>query len=96
MNTRIDYLYRDAGNWKTSGFDVLAGALTPEQTTALRRACDGGEYFIASQVGLPDLQPRGAATDSTFPTDEDHVWPELATIQATDEPATLDLTAHDF
>lgn len=96
MNIRIDYLYRDAGNWKTYGSQVLAGVLTPEQITTIREACDEGERFIASQVGLPDLQPRGAAAGGTFPTDDDHVWSELETIQATDEPPTLDLTAHDF
>lgn len=96
MNTRIDYLYRDAGNWKTHGSVVLAGLLTPEQITAMRRACEDGERFIASQVGLPDLQTLVAEAEGGFPTEDDHVWSEFETIQATDEHPTLDLTASDF
>ena len=54
MNTKISYLYRDADNYKKVNECVFAGALTAEQICAIKDCCDMGEYFIPSQVGLPE------------------------------------------
>lgn len=55
MNTRFDYLYRDAGNWKRYGSVLFRGAPEEGLEDRFRRACDRWELFIAGQVRLPEL-----------------------------------------
>lgn len=96
MNTRIKYLYRDAGNYKQFGSVVLSGAITPQEVQTIRTGLESGEYFIPSQVGLADLQPNMPS----FPDrDSDHVWHELdpqSGISLTGDPPTADLDVHVF
>ena len=56
MNTKISYLYRDAGNYKRYNECIIAGALSAKQIRAILDCCDMGEYFIPRQVGLPALR----------------------------------------
>ena len=65
MNTRINYLYRDACNYKRSNCAVVAGTLTDEEKKEIFQSLDG-EYFIPRQVGLPEVR----FDDS--PTVDDH------------------------
>jgi hypothetical protein len=96
VNTRVEYRYRDAANYKQFASVVLGGEITPEERQRIRAALDGGEYFIPSEVGLTDLQPRMPA----FPDPEiDHVWHELDVadgITLTDDPPTHELAIHEF
>lgn len=70
-NTRVSYLYRDASNYKSWNEVILAGTLTKEQVRTIMSLCDSGEYFIPSQVGLPEVRFSDISED-------DHVWFELA------------------
>jgi hypothetical protein len=96
MNTRIEYLYRDADNYKQFGSVVLRGEITSQERERIKASLDSGEYFIPSQVGLPDLQPKMIS----FPDrDADHVWHELdveSDISFTTEPPTAHLDVHAF
>jgi hypothetical protein len=96
MNTRIEYLYRDAGNYKQFGSVVLRGAITPQEIGTIKAGLESGEYFIPNQVGLPDLQPNMPG----FPDrDADHVWHELDAqwgISLTADPPTSELDVHAF
>lgn len=98
MNTRVLYLYRDGANNKQGDAPVVAGALTDAQKAAIFQACDEESQFIASQVGLPDLQTRWADRGYPFPSDDDHVWSELIALEDTMDASTLslDLTATDL
>lgn len=96
MNTRIAYLYRDGANNKRLAEPVLAGVLTPQQIRDIQHVCDEETFFIASQVGLPDLQTQWAANGYAFPTDNDHVWSELQAITNTEDAPTRALTADAF
>jgi hypothetical protein len=62
MNTRVAYLYDASGYKKWSADDfgdiVLAGTLTDSEIAEIRSIMDGSEFFIASEVGLPDLQQQ--------------------------------------
>ncbi|MGA3028249.1 MAG: hypothetical protein ABSF98_26165 [Bryobacteraceae bacterium] len=93
MNTRIEYLYRDAGNFKQFASVVLEGEITTRDREAIAAALDSGEYFIPSQVGLGDLQ-------APFPDpDLDHVWHELdvkSGITLTADAATCNMDVHRF
>ena len=87
MNTKITYLYRDAGNYKAHHEVIVQGKIT----LALVQPClEDGEHFIPSQVGLPDLQAQlGPANE------DDHAWHELGpeSFEPTTEPITVAITA---
>jgi hypothetical protein len=72
VNTRLEYLYRDASNYKRWGEVVFAG----EPTAALRErftsALHEGEWFIAEQVRLPNV-----FLDDFPINDDDHCWHEF-------------------
>lgn len=88
MNTKIEYLYRNASNYKVQNQCIIQGALTETQMEAILDCLDSGEFFIPSQVGLPEKR-----FDKI--TEDDHPWFELNEdgFSLTDEPATVDMTA---
>lgn len=70
MNTRIEYLYRDASNNKKWNEAVLIGELSDADQQVILDCLKDGEYFIPRQVGL-DEERFGNWTD------DDHCWFEL-------------------
>ena len=92
MQTRLAYMYRDASNYKQHGDAVFEGEITSEERRIFAKACDSGEFFIASQVGLPDLQTRAIG----FPDDtDDHVWSEIDGFELTEDTAARG-SIHEF
>ena len=91
-NTQIRYLYRDASNYKVENECVVTGTLTPEQIAQIMDCCDLGEYFIPSQVGLPEQR------FSQYDPAEDHCWFELAEdgFEETAKPATVGISAQQL
>lgn len=88
QNTKIEYLYRDASNYKQWNEAVLAGEFTKDDIDKIRDVMDG-EFFCPEQVGLPLVRP-----DDSY-TEDDHCWSELdpeGGISLTDEAPTVDLT----
>lgn len=82
-NTRIFYLYRDASNYKVTNEVVVHGTMTEEQKAIIMDSLDCGEYFIPSQVGLPEVR-FGSITE------DDHCWFELTEddfVETTDLPS---------
>lgn len=94
-NTRFAYLYRDGSNCKQYASVVLEGMLRFEDIAPF---LDEGEYFIAADVDLEDLQLEWARTGHVFPNDEDHVWSEIhpEDIEPTDDEPTADVTAEEL
>ncbi|WP_289026725.1 hypothetical protein [uncultured Flavonifractor sp.] len=70
-NTCIDYLYRDASNYKKPNRAIIRGRLSEEEQQAILDCLSEGEYFIPSQVGLHEER-----FDDW--TEDDHAWFELA------------------
>ena len=97
MNTRILYEYRDAANFRFHGSVTLAGEMTPALWVRIRAACEDGEFFVAHQVGLPELfaaqpgrhvaDPDYSATGYPYHDDLDHCWHRWP-----DDPHTWSLT----
>ena len=84
MNTAFEYLYRDASNYKQYGCVVFAGHVTDALRERFAAALDGGEFFIAEQLRIPEVFPE------TWPTyADDHCWHESAGFEAT-EASTSD------
>lgn len=71
INTRISYLYRDAGNYKVHNEVVVAGLVSVYDIDIIMDCLYDGEYFIPSQVGLPEKR-FGELTE------DDHCWFELS------------------
>ena len=92
MNTQIRYLYRDASNYKVENECVVAGTFTPEQIAQIMDCCDLGEYFIPTQVGLPEQR------FSKYDPEEDHCWFELSEdgFEETAKPATVGISAQQL
>ncbi len=83
MNTRLDYMYRDAGNYKYYNSIVLCGRLS---LANLREYLHEHEFFIPCVVGLDDLHPIPTTAD-------DHIWHEFVEIGNTDNPPTIDISS---
>lgn len=81
MNTEIEYLYRDASNYKKRNTAVLIGELSAADQQVILDCLEDGEYFIPSQVGL-DEERFGSWTE------DDHRWFELGPGFATPTPCT--------
>lgn len=86
-NTRISYLYRDAGNYKQHNEVVVPGTFTHEQIESVIDCLYEGEYFIPSQIGFPEERFEKI-------TEEDHCWFELSRygFDETDAEANLNMT----
>lgn len=91
MNTLIEYLYRDASNYKQFNSAVVSGELTEAQIHEIMGCLEDGEYFIPSQVGLPEKK-----FDTI--TEDDHPWFELYEhgFSKTSGEATVKVTAQEL
>lgn len=90
-NTEIEYMYRDASNYKAFRTIIVAGEIDEEDIKACLDNVSSGVEFIPSQVGLEDLQSELVS----YPSADDHVWHEFESAKPTDAPPTdgLKLTA---
>ena len=92
MNTRVEYLCRDAANHKSFGAVVFRGSATPEQLRRLRAALISSDLLFADQVGLATLAPwrRGEAVYDENLDHEFHelIWPPIATTVEPIAPVT--------
>ena len=100
MNTQVDYMYRDASNYKRGRTEVLAGELSAVEIAEILARREDSEFFIPAQVGLEELQHElWDEYDSGYPTTDDHVWHELQgeDIQLTEAAPTMKhLTAAEW
>lgn len=87
-------MYRDAANWKQSGREIFANPdelLIEEIEVALQSSFDGGEYFIAEQIGVESVMPSADKW-----SEDDHCWHELVGLEETDLPFTDSRTLLQF
>ncbi|KAF1697641.1 hypothetical protein CSC64_00035 [Pseudoxanthomonas koreensis] len=82
----MEYLYRDAANWKTHGLVLLQGPCPPTMQAQIVDSLDSGLYFVAEQVKLPALQRRHNAEYGGADEDLDHAFHEFFELR----PATDD------
>lgn len=78
----LEYLYRDAGNWKTYGCLLLVGRPSTEHEATIRRSLDSSLLFVPEQVGIPPLQRRHLqAHDAAEDCALDHAFHEFIEIR---------------
>lgn len=90
MNTIIEYLYRDASNYKRWNRVIIGGEMTQENLRRIEAKLFDCEYFVPHDVGLPEHR-----IVSDYRTDDDHCWFEWQTYddaELTSAPPTVDLT----
>jgi hypothetical protein len=76
MWTAFEYVYRDADNFKAFGTVTLDGAVSEADESIVRTHLNGGEFFIAEQIGVPPLYKQ-LYQWSDGPTRSDHCWHEF-------------------
>ena len=93
MNTQIEYLYRDADNYKKYNLVIVKGEITDEQKSIIISSLDDGDgHFIPEQIGLPIERLDDELTEA------DHCWCELIEdgLLPTPDDATVDITISDL
>lgn len=91
-NLKLNYLYRDAGNYKQFGYVVFINPdqLTVEEVSSkVRSSLIDGEYFEHTKWGIPSL-----FFDSH--NEDDHNWHEFEDLVATNESPTDKRTIEEF
>ena len=73
----MEYLYRDADNFKAFGQILLSGIIDEDYVVQIKSSLEFGEYFVAEQVSVPVLYPR-LWQYSNGPTIADHAYHELS------------------
>jgi len=76
----FEYLYRDAGNWKTHGAVLLRGKVR-DNGAAIRSCLEQGELFVPEQVLLPGLQRQHWHDHEDDPSDLDHPFHEFVDLR---------------
>ena len=51
----MEYLYRDANNFKSFGEVMLGGHLNNNDISRIETLLDSGEFFVAEQLNIPSL-----------------------------------------
>lgn len=89
-NTMINYLYRDASNYKVRNKVIIKGILSKKEIELILDSLDEKEYFIPEQVGFP-AERFGDITE------DDHCWMELTKDDFTlsMETPNIDLTSDE-
>ena len=91
MNTHIQYMYRDASNYKAhQQSDVIVeGELTWSE---FKPVLHMGEMFIPADLDLPELQSQL----ESYPSVDDHIWHELYELEPTEDHPTVEITANEI
>lgn len=80
----FEYMYRDAGNWKTHGA-LLLSCDAEDGREALRECLEWGDLFVAEQVRVPSLcEQHFIDCGEGGPSDLDHAFHEFVDLR----PAT--------
>ena len=75
----FEYMYRDAGNWKTHGALLLSGAVVSIDVIGESLEPDG--LFVAEQVGIPSLCADHFASCGDGPSGLDHAYHEFVDLR---------------
>ncbi|HEX4890136.1 MAG TPA: hypothetical protein VFW37_07190 [Alphaproteobacteria bacterium] len=78
-DTIIEYMYRDAGNYKFYGRFCIAGILTMK---AIEPYLLDGEYFVPTEIGVPSLVPEQMNGD-------DHLLHEFVSFSYSDSKESV-------
>ncbi len=86
----MEYMYRDANNFKAFGQLLLTGNITDSNIVEIKSFLDSGEYFVAEQVDVPTLYSQ-LWKYSNGPTIADHAYHEFIEIRSATNEETISL-----
>jgi hypothetical protein len=78
--TVFEYLYRDAGNFKTAGRLRLSGQ-DPTAEAIIRGCLEWSDQFVAEQIGVPALCREHWESVGEGPSDLDHAYHEFVRLR---------------
>lgn len=95
MNIKFNYLYRDAGNYKTYGSIIFSNPHRLSINIILEKI---EQFFVDAECFNPSDLKIHALKHSDFDYDSelDHSWNEFESIEETDEEATDNRTINEF
>lgn len=90
INTKINYLYRDAEDYKVHNKCIIKGTFTDKQKKQILDSLESGEFFIPGKVSLPAKQFEN------WNYETDHPWFELDedSFEETIDSPTINVTAN--
>lgn len=77
----LEYMYRDAGNFKTFGCLLLTGQ-DAAADAAIRACLEWDNQFVAEQIGIPVLYEEHWNSVGEGPSDLDHAFHEFVGLRA--------------
>lgn len=80
----MEYLYRDADNFKAWGKILLSETLSENDVTEIKSLLDYGEHFVAEEVDIPVLYQE-LWKYSNGPTVSDHAYHEFSELRPASE-----------
>ena len=80
----MEYLYRDANNFKAFGEILISGKFSDTDVDELKSLLDSGEFFVAEQVNIPTLYSQ-LWKYSNGPTIADQAFHEFSSIRLATE-----------
>jgi hypothetical protein len=92
-NIKLNYLYRDSGNYKIYGTEIFSNPehiKVEEIERKVRDALIDSEFFDPRKWGLKPLSFQ------EWNDDLDHLWNEFESINLTAETPTVDKTITEF
>lgn len=89
----FEYMYRDAGNWKTFGVLIMRGN-TEDAQVRLEGCLAWANQFVAEQVNVPPLQKKHFADCGEGPTDLDHAFHEFIRLRPATEEERAGMKVH--
>ena len=85
----MEYLYRDANNYKSFGSILLSGNVDNSEIINTVLFLEPGDFFVAEQLNIPPLYTKLQKL-SNGPTNADHAYHEFLCIrEATEEEVKL-------
>lgn len=75
--TAVEYLYRDASNYKAWGGVLLVGQFSATLEARVKAVLESETFFVAERVGLPDLREKLLSWSNGRSKEDDHEWHEL-------------------
>ena len=88
---RMEYMYRDADNYKAYGVLYLTGRFETKYERTIVDCLESGELFVAEQVNIPTLYSQ-LWEYSNGPTMADHAYHEFLSLSLTDHKIDKDIT----
>lgn len=91
----FEYLYRDAGNWKTFEKLLLSGKSQSSDPSVISTQLDSKLYFVPEQIGVPPLQQQHLDYYNDGDGDDlDHAFHEFLTLRQATPEEIAELRTH--